>query len=319
MALSAVMHLRTPTPDQAALLTPHLPAAHSVIHAVLDGERLAGGLALSDLRPGTSQLSCWVVPEERRRGVATRAVRALCRATRERLELVTDITDTVSQRVALNAGFTRETVRREGRLRDGVRRDEVVFAWLPGDPPGPAARPLPALPGGALTDGEVSVRPLCPADVDDLLALLNRPDVRARAISRHERTRTEIERRCAAAESEWLAGVRADLTIRVNDEFAGDIGLYNEALSRQAMIGYSMEPGFRGRGVATRAVRLLSAWAFEIGVRRLVAGTMVDNVASQRVLEKAGFVREGIQRSRFVGPDGAGVDDVMHVLFPARG
>jgi RimJ/RimL family protein N-acetyltransferase len=310
------MHLRTPNPAQTALLAPHLPATSPVRHAVLDGERLVGGLALSPVRPGTSDLAFWVVPEERRRGVASRAVRALCGAAGERLELVTEITDTISQRVALNAGFTRESVRRESRLRDGARRDEVVWAWLPGDPPGPAARPLLPLPEGGLRDGEVSLRALGPSDVDDLLALLNLPDVRARSLSHHERTRTEVERRCAGAASEWLAGHRADLTIRVDGEFAGDIGLYNEAFSRQAMIGYSLDPGFRGRGVATRAVRLLSAWAFESGVRRLVAGTMLDNVASQRVLERAGFVREGIQRSRFVGADGAREDDVTHVLFP---
>jgi RimJ/RimL family protein N-acetyltransferase len=313
------MHLRTPIPSQTALLAPHLPATHPMIHAVLDGERLVGGLALSEVRPGTSDLACWVEPDERRRGVATRAVRALCGAAGGRLELVTDITDTISQRVALNAGFTREAVRRGSVLRDGARHDEVVWAWLPGDPPGPAARPLPAFPEKGLSDGEVSLRTLGPADVDDLLGLLNLPDVRARSLSHHVRTRTEVERRCAGAASEWLAGERADLTIRVDGAFAGDIGLYNEAFSGQAMIGYSLAPGFRGRGVATRAVRLLSAWAFEIGVRRLVAGTMLDNVASQRVLERAGFVREGIRRSRFVGVDGAREDDVMHVLFPESG
>lgn len=309
------MHLRTPNPDQTALLAPHLPATY----AVLDGERLVGGLALAQVRPGTSDLAFWVVPEERRRGVATRAVRALCGAAGERLELVTDITDTISQRVALNAGFTRESVRRESLLRDGARRDEVVWAWLPGDPPGPAPRPLPSFPEGGLHDGEVSLRALGRSDVDDLLALLNRPDVRARSLSHHERTRSEVDRRCAGAASEWLAGERAHLTIRVEGEFAGEISMYNEAFSGQAMIGYSVQPRFRGRGVATRAVRLLSVWAFDIGVRRLVAGTMLDNVASQRVLEKAGFVREGIQRSRFVGADGAREDDVMHVLFPESG
>jgi RimJ/RimL family protein N-acetyltransferase len=308
------MRLRTPDPAQTALLAPHLPAP--VSHAVLDGERLVGGLALSQVRPGTFDLAFWVVPEERRRGVASRAVRALCGTAGERLELVTGITDTISQRVA---GFTRESVRRQSLLRDGGRHDEVVWAWLPGDPPGPAARPLPPFPEGGLHDGEVSLRALGPSDVDDLLALLNLPDVRARSLSRHEHTRTEVERRCAGAASDWLAGDRADVTIRVGGEFAGDIGMRNEAFSRQAMIGYSVAPAFRGRGVATRAVRLLSAWAFEAGVRRLAAGTMLDNVASQRVLEKAGFVREGIQRSRFVGADGTREDDVMHVLFPESG
>ena len=309
------MYLTTPSPAHAATLTPHLAATH----AVLDGDRLVGGLALSRLRPGASELAFWVAPEERRRGVATRAVRVLCGDTGRRLEIVTDITDTISQRVALNAGFTRETVRRGGTLRDGARRDDLVWAWLPGDGPGPGERPLPDLPGGELVDGEVRLRPLGMADVDDQLHLENLPDVRERMLVRHERTRQEIERRCAHAASEWLAGIRAELTILVGGEFAGGIGLFNDTFSRQAMVGYSMLPEFRGRGVATRAVRLLSAWAFEIGVKRLAAGTLTDNVASQRVLAKAGFVREGIQRSRFEGPGGTRIDDVTHVLFPAPG
>ena len=309
------MHLTTPSPAHAAALTPHLAATH----AVLDGDRLVGGLAVSRPRPGTVEPSVWVVPEERRRGVATRAVRALCRDAGERVELVTMITDTTAQRLALNAGFTREAVRRGGTLRDGTRHDDVVWAWLPGDGGGPVRRSLPDLPGGALADGEVALRPLDLTDVDAMLHLGNLPDVRARSLSRHERTRPEIERRCAAVASDWLAGVRAELTILVDGGFAGNISLFNEAFSRQAMVGYSMLPSLRGRGVATRAVRLLSAWAFEIGVRRLMAGTMTDNVASQRVLAKAGFVREGIQRSRFEGPGGTRLDDVTHVLFPAPG
>jgi RimJ/RimL family protein N-acetyltransferase len=309
------MRLMTPTPAQAALLAPYL----SVTHAVFDGESLVGGLGVSPVRPGTSSVSFWVFPEARRRGVATAAVRALCREAGSRLELTTAITDTVSQRVALAAGFTRESVRRGAPWSDGRRQDDVVWAWLPGDPPGPSARLLPDLPEGVLRDGEVTLRPWCLADVDDLLGLLTLPDVMARAVYRRELSRAYMERRCAAAASEWLAGVRADFTMRVNDEFAGDIGLYNEAFSRQAMIGYSTLPEYRGRGVTTRAVRLLSNWAFEIGVQRLVAGTAPDNVASQQVLAKAGFVREGIQRSRFDGPDCVRVDDFTHVRFPPPG
>jgi RimJ/RimL family protein N-acetyltransferase len=312
---SVTVILRTPTAGQAAALAPHLPATH----ALLDGDRLVGGISLSGVRPGSREIGIWVMPEERRRGVATRAVRALSEHAGERLEFVTDITDTTSQRVALGAGFTREAVRRGGRLHAGDRRDEVLWARLPGDAPGPIARLLPDLPDGELRDGEVSLRPLGPPDVDDLLGLLNLPDVRATSPIRRERPRAEIARRCTNAASEWLAGNRADFTIRVNDAFAGDIVLSNEALGRQAMVGYGMLRGFRGRGVATRAVTLLGAWAFEVGVKRLVAGTFADNTASQRVLAKAGFVREAIQRSRFEGADGTRIDDVMHVLLPGRG
>ncbi|MCO5994643.1 GNAT family N-acetyltransferase [Actinoallomurus rhizosphaericola] len=306
------MILRTATAEEAARLAPYLP----VTHAVLDGDRLAGGLSLIEARPGVREVSVWVIPEERRRGVASKALRTLTEQADGRLEMITDVVDTVSQRVALNAGFTRESVRRGSGPEGGGRPDEVVWAWLPGDPAGPSPRPLPDLRNGELRDGEVSLRPLGPADADDLWTLMNLPDVRHRSLYTQERPRADIVRRCERAASEWLAGNRADFVIRVGDAFAGDIGLYNEAWSRQAMVGYSMLPEFRGRGVATRAVRLVSAWAFEIGVQRLVAGTMTDNVASQRVLEKAGFVRESVQRSRFDRPDGTRADDVLHVLLP---
>jgi RimJ/RimL family protein N-acetyltransferase len=304
--------IRTATAEEAARLAPYIP----VTHAVLDGDRLAGGLSLIEARPGVRELAVWVIPEERRRGVASKAVRTLTEQADGRLEMVTDVADVVSQRVALNAGLTRESVRR-GSGPDGVGRpDEVVWVWLPGDPPGPAHRPLPDLRHGELRDGEVSLRPLGAADADDVFALVNLPDVRVRSVFPHERPRGEVARRCAHAPSEWLAGHRAEFTIRVDGAFAGDISLYNEAWSRQAMVGYSMRPEFRGRDVATRAVRLISAWAFEIGVQRLIAGTATDNTASQRVLEKAGFVRESVQPSRFDRPDGTRLDDVVHVLFP---
>ena len=83
----------------------------------------------------------------------------------------------------------------------------------------------------------------------------------------------------------------------------GEIGLYyQEPPTGQAMIGYSMMPAWRGAGYTTRAVRLLALWAFaETSVARLVAGTLPDNIGSQRVLQKAGFRREGYARSRLPG------------------
>lgn len=55
-------------------------------------------------------------------------------------------------------------------------------------------------------------------------------------------------------------------------------------------VGYWVAPSARGRGVATRAVRLVCEWARE---RPLRLTTHPDNVASQRVAENAGFRRVG--------------------------
>ena len=86
-----------------------------------------------------------------------------------------------------------------------------------------------------------------------------------------------------------------------------------------AELGYSLLPEGRGRGYATRAVRLAADWVFdELGVGRLQARTTVGNVASERVLERAGFQREGIARAGWVLPvTGERQDVTMWSLLPS--
>ena len=58
----------------------------------------------------------------------------------------------------------------------------------------------------------------------------------------------------------------------------------------------SPSPGPNGRGVATRAVQAVAEHGFANGIDRVEAHVRVGNVASERVLERAGFVREGVKR-----------------------
>jgi ribosomal-protein-alanine N-acetyltransferase len=63
-------------------------------------------------------------------------------------------------------------------------------------------------------------------------------------------------------------------------------------------LGYWIVARARGRGLATRAVRLLMHWALlQEDVARVEAFAEPWNVASQRVLERVGFTREGLLRS----------------------
>jgi RimJ/RimL family protein N-acetyltransferase len=196
----------------------------------------------------------------------------------------------------------------------------VVWARLAGDPPGPTARRLPDLPGGVLSDGTVELRPLWSGDTDDVYALRSLAESVATSVPPTAPDRAEVLRRCAGAPSRWLAGQRAALTIRdaASGTFAGEISLYySEPETGEAMFGYGLAPEWRGRGYATRAVRLLAEWAFtHAGIARVVAGTAPDNVGSQRVLERAGFTREAYQRSRLPGLDGTRVDDILWALLP---
>jgi RimJ/RimL family protein N-acetyltransferase len=68
-------------------------------------------------------------------------------------------------------------------------------------------------------------------------------------------------------------------------------------------LGYAVAPAWRDRGVASDAVgeMLRAAWAAP-GVRTVLAHTLADRNASVRVLEKAGFVRDGERIDAEVGP-----------------
>jgi [ribosomal protein S5]-alanine N-acetyltransferase len=101
---------------------------------------------------------------------------------------------------------------------------------------------------------------------------------------------SELERDFEAKPDErWLI---------VQDKDGAPVGLaaYGKA-SGGCWIGYMLEPGARGRGYGSDAVQVIVDYLFlhkDIG--RIQAETHPANVASQRVLEKAGFVREGVIR-----------------------
>jgi RimJ/RimL family protein N-acetyltransferase len=62
-------------------------------------------------------------------------------------------------------------------------------------------------------------------------------------------------------------------------------------------VGIALVPDARGKGYGSQAQAQLARYLFSTtGVNRVEASTDVDNVAEQRSLEKAGFVREGVQR-----------------------
>lgn len=88
--------------------------------------------------------------------------------------------------------------------------------------------------------------------------------------------------------------------IVVGDDPAGGIGLrLGEDIEQcSAELGYWIGRRYWGRGIMTAAVRGITAYAFaSLDLLRVFALPFTDNAASVRVLEKAGYVREGLLRS----------------------
>ncbi len=111
--------------------------AEFVVVRSADGERLGRvGLGLDGI--GAAQVGYWMDPGARSRGVATRAVRELCRWGFGSLglgliEWRAEVGNTASRRVAEKAGFTVEAVLRRRLVHRGVRVDAWVGSMLPDD------------------------------------------------------------------------------------------------------------------------------------------------------------------------------------------
>jgi len=119
---------------------------------------------------------------------------------------------------------------------------------------------------------------------------------------------------------QWVQDRAYEFVIR--DAATGDVlgacGLNNvNRAFRMANLGYWVRSAVTGRGIATRATRLLAQFAFSrLDLVRVEILAAVGNKASQRVAIKAGATREGTLRNRSV--TGTLVRDaVMHSLVPS--
>jgi RimJ/RimL family protein N-acetyltransferase len=146
-----------------------------------------------------------------------------------------------------------------------------------------------------LTDGVVTLRPWGKADVAEIVECIDGDPEITRwldQVPQPYRTKDALayirgvgESAFAVTDSE-TGRVLGSIGVRFSD--AGDVG----------EIGYWLRADARGAGAITRALRVVSAWAFGRGaVERLQLRADVDNVPSRRAAEKAGFQLEGVLRS----------------------
>lgn len=103
---------------------------------------------------------------------------------------------------------------------------------------------------------------------------------------------------------------------------AGGISVFNirHGAAESGEIGYWSGEAFAGRGYMSEAIRLVIPFCFDLlGLRRLVAACIPDNKRSIRLLEKAGFAREGVLRS-YLQINGERRDHLLFSLIaPERG
>jgi RimJ/RimL family protein N-acetyltransferase len=110
-----------------------------------------------------------------------------------------------------------------------------------------------------------------------------------------------------------------NFVIEVDGAFAGLIGIdfRNDVFSRSPLFGYWLGEVFWGRGIMTEAVSLFTKYAFDtFDIICLQAGVFSENTASMRVLEKAGFVKQGILKGTLF-KQGKILDEHIYVAYPS--
>ena len=162
-----------------------------------------------------------------------------------------------------------------------------------------------------LADARVRLRALAPRDADGLFALHSDAQVmrywsfpawteRAQAVEHIERMQRD---RSLREFYPWVATLPGD------DALVGTCSLFGvDREHRRGVIGYALLPSLWGRGLAGAMLQLALDHAFDgLGLERIEADIDPDNLASCRLVERAGFVREGYLRERW--RVGGGVQD----------
>ena len=156
------------------------------------------------------------------------------------------------------------------------------------------------LPTPTLHSARLRLRPFDDADAENLFALHSSAYVLRYWDEPPWTDRLRAEQFITACRQMAEGGTGARLAVvRVHDgTFIGWCGLHRwNPAYRSASLGYCYDDAAWGHGYATEAARLLLRWAFEtLDLNRVQTEVDTRNMASARVLEKLGFVREGTLR-----------------------
>ena len=169
-----------------------------------------------------------------------------------------------------------------------------------------------ALP--TLRDGDLTLRPKRPEDADAITAACQDPEIPRWTFVPSPYTRADAEAYLRSCAEEEAAGRSAGfLAVDGEDRLLGSFSVMElDSEPGYGEIGYWVAAEARGRGVATRAVRLLTEWAQrELGLELIEILPHKDNTASRRVAEKAGYRDTGELR----GAPRAGIEEPVYAVY----
>jgi RimJ/RimL family protein N-acetyltransferase len=165
--------------------------------------------------------------------------------------------------------------------------------------------PRIVLPGEPLVEGDTALRPWRDADLPELVLACRDPEIVKWTSVPNGYTEADAHDYLRQRYDAAFAGLTAPFAVvhASEDRLLGSISLLRFAWGHaRGEVGYWLAAWGRGRGHATRAVRLICAWGFHaLRLERIELVAATDNPASQSVAERAGFTREAVLRAYMRG------------------
>ena len=152
-----------------------------------------------------------------------------------------------------------------------------------------------------LETARLVIRPLVPADVPALREWM--PDESIYAYWGKGPGKTERNPELLfAKESHPAKSFHLGIALRETGQVVGDIWVYRIVRDREATVAVRLGRPHQGRGYGTEALEAMARFCFgRTELKSLRAEVDIRNVASQRMLEKCGFAREGgVRRGKMV-------------------
>ena len=173
-----------------------------------------------------------------------------------------------------------------------------------------------------LTTDRLIIRDPLPTDKDTWHRLLSDPKIMYYLLDIMTHSLEESQQNLDVAIAEAKSPHRTKYFFAVEDKktgaFVGTIGYAVTSITpagKAAGAGYFILPEYHGQGITTEALRELMRFAFEDdGVYRLETGCLSENRASERVMQKCGFIKEA-ERKSYAWHDGRLKDRVEYHLL----
>jgi RimJ/RimL family protein N-acetyltransferase len=149
-----------------------------------------------------------------------------------------------------------------------------------------------------LLAGDLLLRPFRPEDAGAVFDACQDPEIQRWTTVPMPYTRADAEEFVGACTELWAAGNPTFACVDApTGRLLGACDLQSCDAEEGPMVGFWVAPEARGRGVAVRAVRRVTEWAFDdLSLPRIRWAAYVGNVPSRRVADRAGFVMEGTCR-----------------------